>query len=109
VSAAVDSTPANPGRGEAALKIGGVDFTLRPTFGALVAAEAEIGPLFALVDRAAEGKLTLAELAVLFWHCLVDRPPHLTREGLGEAVAMAGLSAVAPVLRRLLGQILAGR
>lgn len=108
MSGAADAVP-NAERGEAGLRVGGITMTLRPTFQALVAAEAEIGPLFQLVDRAAEGKLTLAELAVLFWHCLVDRPPHLTREGLGEAVAMAGLTAVAPVLRHLLGQILAGR
>src|SRR3546814_19118345 len=76
---------------------------------ALVAAEAELGPLFALVERAADGGLTLNELAALFWHCIVDRPEALTREAVGEAVVAAGLAAVPPALRGLLGQILQGR
>ncbi len=43
---------------------------LRPSFAALVAAEQELGPLFALVERAAEGRLALGEMVALFWHCL---------------------------------------
>src|SRR3546814_15327814 len=76
---------------------------------ALVAAEAELGPLFALVERAADGGLTLNELAALFWHCIVDRPEALTREAVGEAVVAEGLAAVTPALRVLLGKILQGR
>ena len=60
---------ANAARGEAGLAIGGETLVLRPSFEALVAAEAELGSLFALVERAAEGRLTLAETAALFWHC----------------------------------------
>ena len=48
---------ANPARGEAALTVGGEAILLRPSFAALVAAEEELGPLFALVERAAEGRL----------------------------------------------------
>lgn len=44
---------ANPERGEAALRVGGATVVLRPSFAALVAAEGELGPLFALVERAA--------------------------------------------------------
>lgn len=98
---------ANPVRGEAAVRVDGETLVLRPTFAALVAAEAELGPLFALVERAAAGTLTLGEMVALFWHCLRDPGP--TREALGEAVAARGLTAVTPVLRVLLGQILAGR
>src|SRR3546814_13247409 len=65
--------------------MGGRGSVLRPSFAALVAAEAELGPLFALVERAADGGLTLNELAALFWHCIVDRPEALTREAVGEA------------------------
>ncbi len=101
--------PPNPVRGEAAIRVAGEALTLRPTFTALVAAEGELGPLFALVERAAEGRMTLAELVTLFWHCLADPPPALTREALGEAVVAGGLSAVTPALRTLLGQVLAGR
>lgn len=100
---------ANPARGEAALAVGGVTLTLRPTFQALVAAEGELGSLFALVERAAAGGLRLSEMVALFWHCLADPPEGLTRERLGEHVAAAGLAAATPVLRGLIGQILKGR
>ena len=98
---------ANPVRGEATLVVRGESHVLRPTFAALVAAEDELGPLFALVERAGAGQLKMAEMAALFWHCLA--PPHtLTREQLGEAVAEAGLAASAKPLRALLAQILQG-
>ncbi|HWT11984.1 MAG TPA: gene transfer agent family protein [Allosphingosinicella sp.] len=101
--------PANAARGEASLSLGGEVLRLRPSFAALVAAEEELGPLFALVERAAEGRLRLGEMAALFWHCLADRPEGCTRERLGEALAEAGLARTTPVLRVLLEQILQGR
>lgn len=103
------SGAANPLRGEAELRIAGDVHVLRPSFAALVAAESELGPLFALVERAADGRLALGELAALFWHCVKDRPATLTREAVGEAVVTQGLAAVTPALRLLLGQILQGR
>jgi len=102
-------TAANPARGEAVLRIGGAAVVLRPSFAALVAAEQELGPLFALVERAAEARLGIGEMVALFWHCLADIPEGMTREVFGEGVAMAGLAEATPVLRVLLGQILAGR
>ena len=98
----------NPVRGEAALDLGGERLALRPSFGALVAAEAELGSLFDLVERAADGKLSLADLVALFWHCLVDRDA-LSREALGEAIVGVGLAKVTPVLKAILQQILAGK
>ena len=89
---------ANAYRGEAALDVGGQTLVLRPTFTALVAAEAELGPLFALVERAAAGELRLAEMVALFWHCIAARPDGLSRERLGEALVELGL-----------GQVLQGR
>lgn len=100
---------ANALRGEAELSVGERRFVLRPSFAALVAAEAELGPLFALVERAADGRLALTELASLFWHCVKERPEQLSREAIGEAVVAQGLAAVTPALRTLLGQILQGR
>jgi hypothetical protein len=100
---------ANPERGEARLLVGGESLTLRPSFEALVAAEEELGPLFALVERAAEGALKLSEMAALFWHCVQDRPETVTHERIGAAIAEAGLAAMTPVLKRLLTQILQGR
>jgi len=98
----------NPARGEAAIDVGGRTLTLRPTFAALVAAEQELGPLFALVERAAAGGLKLAELVTLFWHC-AERPESLAREDFGEAIAAGGLARATPALRVLLSQILQGR
>ncbi len=98
---------ANPLRGEVTLSLGGGDHMLRPSFAALVAAEGELGPLLALVDRAADGRITLGEIAGLFWHCLAERDGW-EREALSEAVAAAGLARVMPVVRAVLHQILAG-
>lgn len=98
----------NPIRGEASLAIAGHEHILRPTFAALVAAEDELGPLFALVERAGAGQMRLTELAALFWHCLAARDG-VTREQVGEAVLATGLAGCAPALRGLLGQVLQGR
>lgn len=104
------SAVANEVRGEAALRVAGEAIVLRPTFAALVAAEAELGPLFALVERAAEGKLTLSEMAGLFWHCRHEATPEaVTRNTLGTALVEQGIAATTPVLRTLLRQILSGR
>ncbi|MEA3064042.1 MAG: hypothetical protein QOJ27_477 [Sphingomonadales bacterium] len=100
---------ANPARGEAALTVDGEPLRLRPSFEALVAAEEELGPLFALVERAAAGGLRVAEMAALFWHCAAPRPEGLTRGRIGAAIAGQGLAGAAPVLKVLLGQILQGR
>lgn len=102
-------TGANRARGEATLHVGGETLVLRPSFEALVAAEGELGSLFALVERAAEGRLMLSELTTLFWHCVRERPDGLSRERLGAAVAELGLARTAPVLKLLLTQILQGR
>lgn len=102
-------TGANPVRGEAELRIAGEQIVLRPSFAALVAAEAELGPLFALVERAAAGQLALSELVGLFWHCRHAAPPALSRETFGESIVAAGLATATPVLRGLLAQILGGR
>ncbi|MFM6832544.1 MAG: gene transfer agent family protein [Novosphingobium sp.] len=98
---------ANPHRGEAVLVIGGQPLVLRPTFSALVAAEEELGPLFALVERASAGQLRLSEMVGLFWHCLRERSG-LERADFAEAVAREGLAACTPTLRALIVQILKG-
>ena len=100
---------ANTARGEAEVLIAGQILCLRPSFAALVAAEGELGPLFALVERAAGGGLTLTELAGLFWHCLAEAPAELTRAAFSEGLVEGGLARVTPALRVLLGQVLAGR
>ena len=97
---------ANALRGEAELRVDERVLVLRPSFAALVAVEAELGPLFALVERAGAGQLRLAEIAALFFHCQ-EGASH-TREAVGEAVLAAGLAASTAPLRILLGQILRG-
>jgi hypothetical protein len=95
---------ANAARGEARLG----DFVLRPSFAALVAAEAEVGPLFALVERAGDGRLTLAESIALLWHCACDVPAETNRADFAETVTAGGMAALAPALRTILTQIVRG-
>ena len=102
-------TTANPYRGEASLQVGGETLVLRPSFSALVAAEQELGPLFALVERASEGRLALHEIAALVDHLSAGRAPAITRERIGDALVEKGLAAMAPMLRLVLGQILKGQ
>lgn len=102
---------ANPHRGEVDLLLDGMAHVLRPTFGALVAAEEELGSLFALVERASGGELRLGEMVALFWHCLAHPKDHnsdQSREAFADAVTRAGLAACTPALRGLLVQVLKG-
>lgn len=99
---------ANAARGEAVLMVAGEALVVRPSFTALVAAEAELGSLFALVERAAAGEMRLSEMAALFWHCIDARPEAMTRERVGEAVVTMGLAQASPVLKAVLRQVLMG-
>jgi hypothetical protein len=101
--------PANAYRGEASLEVGGETLVLRPSFGALVAAEEDLGSLFELVERAAEGRLKLQEIAALFDHLSRGRPEAITRTRIGEAVVEKGLAGISPTLKIVLAQILQGR
>lgn len=100
---------ANGQRGEAEITIDDAAILLRPTFAALVAAEEELGPLFALVERAAAGQLKLSEMVALLWHCRCGASDIRTREAFCEAIAARELAAATPALKILLGQILGGR
>lgn len=102
-------TSANPYRGEASLDVGGERLVLRPTFGALVAAEEELGSLFEIVEQAAAGVLKLGQIAALFDHLSAGRAKAITRARIGEAIVEKGLAKVTPTLKLVLGQILQGR
>jgi len=95
-------------RGESTLMVAGRSFVLRPTFECLVLAEAELGSLFALVERAAAGALTLTEMSALLWHCLPaeNRPD---RAAVGKAVLAMGLVAATQPVRVVLAQVLQGQ
>ena len=98
---------ANPLRGECNLAVGGVTYVLRPSFESLVLAEAELGSLFALVERAASGALTLTEMTALLWHCLPsDNRPE--RVAVGQAVLAMGLVGATGPVRAVLAQVLQG-
>lgn len=99
---------ANAQRGETALTIGDRSHVIRPTFENLVAAEDELGSLFALVERASEGALTIAEITALLWHCLAE-PERPSREAVGEAVIAMGLVAATRPVRTVLAQVLQGQ
>ena len=102
-------TSANPYRGEASIEGGGETLVLRPTFSALIAAEEELGSLFEIVERAAEGLLKLQQIVALFDHLSRGRPAAITRERIGDAVVDKGLTGISPTLKIVLGQILQGR
>jgi hypothetical protein len=101
------SQAANPIRGECDIVIAGARHLLRPSFENLVLAEAELGSLFALVERASQGALTLAEIAALLWHCLPaeNRPERGT---VGQTVVSMGLVAATRPVRVILAQVLQG-
>ncbi len=101
------SQPANPLRGESEFVVAGETCLLRPSFEALVAAEEELGSLFALVERASEGCLTIAEITALLWHCMPSdgRP---ARETVGAAVVEGGMVAATKPIRSILSQVLQG-
>lgn len=97
----------NPLRGETTLTVAGVNYMLRPSFENLVLAEVELGSLFALVERAAAGGLTLTDMTTLLWHCLPseNRPE---RFAVGEAVLGMGLVGATVPVRSVLAQVLQG-
>jgi len=98
---------ANPLRGEATLAVAGVTHVLRPSFENLVLAEAELGSLFALVERAAAGGLTLTDMTALLWHCLpAEHRPE--RAAVGQAVLAMGLVGATVPVRSVLAQVLQG-
>lgn len=94
-------------RGEASLTVAGVTHVLRPSFENLVLAEAELGSLFTLVERAAAGALTLTEMTALLWHCLpAEQRPE--RTAVGQAVLAMGLIGATAPVRSVLAQVLQG-
>ena len=99
---------ANALRGETSLTVAGQPVLLRPTFENLVAAEEELGSLFALVERASGGSLTLTEITALLWHCApFDTRPD--RAAIGAAVMAMGMVEATNPVRAILAQALNGK
>ncbi len=101
--------PANVLRGEVPLRLCSSTLALRPTFSALVAAEAEIGSLLALLDRAGSGDVRLGDVGPLFWHSLKDGGPELDRQAFEAKLLDAGISRLLSPYRQLLAAIFGGR
>ncbi len=97
---------ANSIRGEVQIKADDTCYILRPTFGALAAAEDEIGSLFDFVDRAAAGKAKLCEVIALFWHCETMDVP---RDTFADDMMHIGMVGMMPALKIILRQILQGQ
>lgn len=94
---------ANALRGETLLSLGARSLLLRPTFAALLAAEAELGSLFRLLDRAASGDVRLADMAALFWHCAVEAD--CERATFEADLLAAGTPRLLEAYRTLLGAV----
>ena len=99
---------ANPLRGEVALPEACGARLLRPTFGALVAAEGELGSLLGVLERAGAGEVRLADMAALFWHCLAEREG-LERADFEERLVACGIAVLLPCFRALLGGVFGTR
>ena len=104
--AANSTKAANSIRGEAQIAVGNICYILRPTFGALAAAEDEIGSLFDFVDRAAAGKAKLCEIIALFWHC---ETTDVMRNVFADDMMRVGMVGMTPTLKIILRQILQGQ
>jgi len=100
---------ANGVRGEVMLVLPSADCVLRPTFSALVAAEAEVGSLLALLDRAGSGDVRLGDIGALFWHALAGGGPWADRSAFEAELADVGLKALIPPYRGLLAAVFGGR
>jgi Phage tail tube protein, GTA-gp10 len=90
------------------LTAGNCTIACRPSYKALVAAEDEVGSLFALVERASSGALKLSELIAVLWHCRADTASELTRDYFAASCVDAGLAHITPVFRQLMEQALGG-
>jgi hypothetical protein len=92
---------ANAERGEVMLG----PWKLRPSYAALVAAEAEIGSLFALLERTSAGQVTLADMICLLWHCAET---DVSRDTFAGNCVSLGIAKLTPAYRQLIETALAG-
>lgn len=98
----------NPLRGELEVVLAGRTVRLRPTFAALVRAEAEAGSLALLLERAAAGDVRLSDMAALLWACADGCWPAEDRAAFESALVEAGIGGLLPAYRGLLAQAFAG-
>lgn len=99
---------ANPARGEVLLELGAESFLLRPSFEALVEIEEQAGSLFAIVERAGAGEVTLKDVMSVIHACARAGGADVTRERLGALIAEHGLTRASAAFARVLGHALKG-
>ncbi|MEM6682219.1 MAG: gene transfer agent family protein [Pseudomonadota bacterium] len=97
---------ANIERGETSICLTGKTYRLRPSFHALVTAEAEIGSLIALVERASSGELAINDIVVLLHACALAGGHDVSRDAFAAAVLRAGIGRTIEPLRVILGNIM---
>lgn len=100
---------ANAYRGEAAISLGGKEYTLRPTFEAIAQFEERTGRgTVALTRLAASGDIGVGKAAIIL-HALMTAGGHeVDLKDVGRMVMEAGLVSVLPTLMVVLGNVLAG-
>lgn len=98
----------NMTRGETRLDLEDHVYILRPTYAALVAAEAEIGSLFAVVEAATSGQLKLADMMSVLWYCHLAVQEDDDRALFSQRCMAAGLARLTPAFRTLMEQVLGG-
>ena len=101
---------ANPHRGEVVFETAdGRPIPLRPSFAAISAAEASLGPIIAFAARADKG-VSISELGILFHHCAcaVDEAAP-DAEAFGTLILQRGLVGSLAVFKSLMDAILGGR
>ncbi|MEO0413211.1 MAG: gene transfer agent family protein [Pseudomonadota bacterium] len=105
---APDPVFANPHRGEVLLTLGQSQYRLRPSFQALAEAEETTGSLIALIERAGQGKIMIADIAALLHACAKAGGHDVRFEVFSEEILRAGLAAVAVPTQQLLKAIMGG-
>jgi len=79
---------------------------LRPSFQALVSAEAEIGSLIALTERASDGQLAINDIVVLLRGCARGGGLDIARDDFAGAVLRGGIAQTVAPLRDILSNIM---
>jgi hypothetical protein len=88
------------------LHLGDVCTAFHPSYANLIAAEAETGSLFALVERASAGSMSLSDMMALLWHCRAETS--LSRDDFNARALESGIAKLTPIFRALIEQALGG-
>ena len=100
---------ANPLRGEVAVVLGGVTYSARPTYTAILSWEGETNRTTTeILMRFAAGVFTLRELTAVIHAALTAGGAKLTADAVGEMIVDAGQTELLPPAGTLLRNALTG-